>query len=212
MCGTREAPAPRDSLNFRRTSLLSRNECASGTFTIVLHATSSFTYVSVIYGANFPAEAFYYPQSLPFFQLSRAEPNFFRGRWRPRGNALLMARQSSVGWACGWLVSAVFWSWIEKKLWFPSPFWNEKWNARAHSVRTHLQQFQSPWSYRAHALSSVVKSSLTQLDMHLGGWPGHDVDWERVHVNILPPHKRRTRKDGPVVYSADAFDSRLRDD
>ena len=48
------APAPRDSLNFRRASLLSRNEFESGTFTIVLHATSSFTYVSVIYGANFP--------------------------------------------------------------------------------------------------------------------------------------------------------------
>ena len=52
--GAREAPAPRDSPNFRRTSLLSRNEFESGTFTIVLHATSSFTYVSVIYGANFP--------------------------------------------------------------------------------------------------------------------------------------------------------------
>ena len=51
--GAREAPAPRDSLNFRRASLLSRNEFESGTFTIVLHATSSFTYVSVIYGANF---------------------------------------------------------------------------------------------------------------------------------------------------------------
>ena len=40
--------------NFLRVSLLSRNEFESGTFTIVLHATSSFTYVSVIYGANFP--------------------------------------------------------------------------------------------------------------------------------------------------------------
>ena len=50
----REAPAPRDSLNFRRASLLSRNELESGTFTIVRHATSSLTYVSVIYGANFP--------------------------------------------------------------------------------------------------------------------------------------------------------------
>ena len=49
-----EEPAPRDSLNFRRSSLLPRNEFESGTFTIVLHATSSFTYVSVIYGANFP--------------------------------------------------------------------------------------------------------------------------------------------------------------
>ena len=54
MRGAREAPAPRDSLNFRRASLLSRNEFKSGTFTIVLHANSSFTYVSVIYGANFP--------------------------------------------------------------------------------------------------------------------------------------------------------------
>ena len=54
MRGAREAPAPRDSLNFRRASLLSRNEFESGTFTIVLHATSSFTYFSVIYGANFP--------------------------------------------------------------------------------------------------------------------------------------------------------------
>ena len=43
-----------ESLIFRRASLLSRNEFESGTFTIALHATSSFTYVSVIYGANFP--------------------------------------------------------------------------------------------------------------------------------------------------------------
>ena len=50
----REVPTLRDSLNFRRSSLLSRNEFESGTFTIVLHATSSFTYVSVIYGAKFP--------------------------------------------------------------------------------------------------------------------------------------------------------------
>ena len=48
------APAPRGSLNFRRASLLSRNEFESGTFTIVLHAISSFRCVSVIYGANFP--------------------------------------------------------------------------------------------------------------------------------------------------------------
>ena len=52
--GAREAPAPSDSLNFQRASLLSRNEFESGTFTIVLHATSSFAYLSVIYGANFP--------------------------------------------------------------------------------------------------------------------------------------------------------------
>ena len=53
MRGAREAPVPRDSLNFRRASLFSRNEFESRTFTIVLHATSSFTYVSVTYGANF---------------------------------------------------------------------------------------------------------------------------------------------------------------
>ena len=37
-----------------------------------------------------------------------------------------MARQPSVGWACGWLVSAVFWSWVENKLWFSWPFPNRK--------------------------------------------------------------------------------------
>ena len=36
-----------------------------------------------------------------------------------------MARQSSTGWACGWLVSAVFWSRIEKN-WFPWPFSKRK--------------------------------------------------------------------------------------
>ena len=55
--GAREAPATRDSLNFRRASLFSRNEFESRTFAIVLHSTSSFTYVSVIYGANFPFKA-----------------------------------------------------------------------------------------------------------------------------------------------------------
>ena len=59
MRGAREAPAPSDSLNFRRASLLSRNEFESGTFIIVLHANSSFTYVSVIYVANFPFKAFF---------------------------------------------------------------------------------------------------------------------------------------------------------
>ena len=54
--GAREAPVPRDSLKFRRACLLSRNEFESGTFTIVLHETSSFTHVSIIYGANSPAE------------------------------------------------------------------------------------------------------------------------------------------------------------
>ena len=57
MLGARKAPAPRDSLNFRRASLLSMNKFESGTFIIVLHATSSFTYVSVIYGPNFPFKA-----------------------------------------------------------------------------------------------------------------------------------------------------------
>ena len=72
--GAREAPAPRDSLNFRQTSLLSSNEFESGTFTIVLHATSSFTYVSVIYGANFP------------FNLLSAKLSF--QLWYPGGNCL----------------------------------------------------------------------------------------------------------------------------
>ena len=66
MRGAREAPALRDSLNFRRASLLSRNEFESGTFTIALHATFSFTYVSVIYGANFP---FNFRTQVPTFRM-----------------------------------------------------------------------------------------------------------------------------------------------
>ena len=66
-------------------------------------------------------------QSMPFFfRLSRAEQNFSQVHWRPRGHTLTMARQPSVGWACGWLVSAVFWSWVEKMLWFPWPFLKRK--------------------------------------------------------------------------------------
>ena len=38
---------------------------------------------------------------------------------------------------------------------------------RAHSVRAHLQHFQSQRSYRAHAPASVAKSLLSQLDMEL---------------------------------------------
>ena len=63
MRGAREAQVQRDSLNFRRASLLSRNEFESGTFTIVFHAASSFTYVSVIYGANFPFNLGFHPLS-----------------------------------------------------------------------------------------------------------------------------------------------------
>ena len=37
-----------------------------------------------------------------------------------------MARQPSIGWAWGWFVSAVFWSWVENKLWFPWPFSKRK--------------------------------------------------------------------------------------
>ena len=46
--GAREAPAPKDSPNFLWPPLLSSNEFQSGTFTTVLHATSSFNYVSAI--------------------------------------------------------------------------------------------------------------------------------------------------------------------
>ena len=44
-----------------------------------------------------------------------------------------MARQSSVGWACGWLVSAVFGAWIEKELSFPWPFSKLKNEMRVHT-------------------------------------------------------------------------------
>ena len=71
-----------------------------------------------------------------FFRLRCAEPKFSQVRCKPCGHALSMACQLSVGWACRWLVSAVFWSWIEKSSDFPDRFRNEKWNARAHSIRT----------------------------------------------------------------------------
>ena len=92
-----------------------------------------------------------------------------------------MTRQSFVGWAF-WLTrfSRILGMDRKKKSWhFPDLLWNEKWNARAHSVREHLQHFQSPQSYHAHALSSVMKSSLTQRDMTLpvqecmNLWPAH---------------------------------------
>ena len=78
-----------------------------------------------------------------------------------------MARQSCIAGACGWLVSAVFWSWIAKSSYFPDRFRNEKWNARGHSVCAHRQHFQSRRTCCAYAISSVARSSLTQLDMIL---------------------------------------------
>ena len=47
-----------------------------------------------------------------------------------------MARQPNVGRACGWLVSAVFWSWVEKKLWFPWPFSKRKMRVHTRFART----------------------------------------------------------------------------
>ena len=100
-----------------------------------------------------------------FFRLSCAERNISQGRWRPRGNALSMARQPNVGRACGWLVSAVFWSWVEKKLWFPWPFSKRKMKCACTLGSRAPATFSESLGYRAHALSSVVKSSLRQLDM-----------------------------------------------
>ena len=48
---------------------------------------------------------------------------------------------------------------------FPDRFQNKKSNDRAQSVHKHLQHFQSSRSYRTYALSSVAKSSPTQLHM-----------------------------------------------
>ena len=112
-------------------------------------------------------EAFYYPRSLPFFRLSRAEPNFnFSGlletsRKRPIDGASTVRRLSL------WLTrfSCILVMGRKKSSDFPDRFWNEKWSARAHSVRAHLRHFQSQRSYRAHALASVAKSSLSQLDL-----------------------------------------------
>ena len=152
-------------------------------------------------------EAFYYPWSLPFSRLSRAEPNFSRGRWRPRGHALSMARQSSVGSACGWLVSAVFWAWIEKKALLSLTvfvFETKKWNARAHSVRANLQRFQSLRSYRAQTRKS---SSRTVLNPQL--WPWGEQLQQRAADQFVPLLKvsRLVTADRQTSYRAHALSS-----
>ena len=92
--GAREAPASRDSQNFRRASLLSRNEFESGTFTIVLHATSSFTYVSVIYGANFPFK-------FKFRVIGRSSDGWPRTKWEIDRVPFVSVCSVHAGWcAC----------------------------------------------------------------------------------------------------------------
>ena len=133
-----------------------------------------------------------------FFSTKPCWTKLSQSRWRPRGNALSMACQSSVGWACGLLVSAEFWSWKDKESAdFPDRFRNEKWNARAHSVRAHLQHFQSPRSYRAHSLSSVTKSSLNQLDMTSLG-----VVLNKASARKLPIHSNCRREIKPYCFSS----------
>ena len=85
---------------------------------------------------------------------SRPPPSI--DRWSPQPRSLQVSFRICRAWIL-----------IEKISYFPDRFQNKKWNAPAHSVRAHLQHFQSPPSYRAHALSSVAKNSLTQLDMEI---------------------------------------------
>ena len=96
-----------------------------------------------------------------FFSTKLCWTKLFSGRLETHRIAMSMARQPFVGCARGWLVSAVFWSWIEKCSDFPDRYGNEKRNVHAHSIHTHLQHFQSA---RPHALSSVSKISLTHFD------------------------------------------------
>ena len=88
-----------------------------------------------------------------------------RGRWRPRGNALLMARQPSVGRAFGWLASAVFWSWVENKLRFPWPFSKRKTKCACTLGSRAPATFSESAELSCACPSSVTKSSLSQLDM-----------------------------------------------
>ena len=61
-----------------------------------------------------------------------------------------MTRHNSfVGWALGWLVSAVFWAWIEKNSHFPDLLWNEKWNARG-SCRVRIRFGRTCNIFRVH--------------------------------------------------------------
>ena len=76
-----------------------------------------------------------------------------------------MARQSSVGWAFGWLVSAVIWSCIEKKLWFPGPFSKQKMKCACTLRWGAPATFSESTELSCACPNSVVKSSLSQLDM-----------------------------------------------
>ena len=80
-----------------------------------------------------------------------------RGRWRPGWVAMSMVSQWSVGGACGWLVSAVFWAWTEKKLLFPWLFSKRKMKCVCTFHSRVPATFQSPRRYRALALSPSQK-------------------------------------------------------
>ena len=79
-----------------------------------------------------------------------------------------MARQSSVGRAELVVdsVSAVLWLWIDKKALISPTFLETKNEMRVHIQFAHTCNiFRVRGGYRAHALSAVAKSLLTQLDM-----------------------------------------------
>ena len=112
-----------------------------------------------------------------------------------------MARQSFFGWACAWLVSAVFWSWIEKKLWFPGPFskrkmkcaWTLRWGAPAtFSESTELScacpifrcgKFAEPTWYEICVADSFMDVWMQSLMKHKSqSW---HIDFERHLLDLL---------------------------
>ena len=123
----------------------------------------SFVFVSLF--CSLLTKAFFCPRSLLYFDLAVLNQTFLRASRcltespcrrrvnRPAPELVVDSFRLYFGHG------------LKESSSFPDRFRIEKGNARAHLVRVHLQHFQNPRRYRAHALSSVAKSALTQLDM-----------------------------------------------
>ena len=96
--------------------------------------------------------------------VSRAEPNFYSGPLEAMRNrhvdSASIVRRLSVCLTCFSCSSG-----MDRKKALIFLFSKRKMKCLCTFGCAHLQHFQSPRSYRAHALSSVAKSSLPQLDM-----------------------------------------------
>ena len=101
----------------------------------------------------------------PICVVSFHQGNFSQVRWALCGIAMSMARQSSVSWACGSLVSSVTWTSKEQKLLLPRLFSKPKRKMHVHirlaRTRNRLRFFippPPPVESSCSCPSSVAKS------------------------------------------------------